>query len=87
LGDPLADLASTRLELLWAFGQQAMEQFTALYSLAHPLDTGNLAYYDLFAALEVAPKIENWGLAAATRRAMEDKLYSFAAAALAVITS
>ena len=28
VGDPLADVGNTRLEFLWAFGREAMQQFT-----------------------------------------------------------
>jgi aminoglycoside phosphotransferase (APT) family kinase protein len=30
IGDPLADVANVRLELLWARGIEAMEPFTSL---------------------------------------------------------
>lgn len=85
LGDPLADLASTRLELLWACGSEAMSLFTTLYLQANPIDTANLAYYELLTALEVAPKIGNWGLDEPTHRDMETKLLSFARAAMQMI--
>ena len=32
-GDPLADIANTRLELLWAFGVEAMRQFHSSLSI------------------------------------------------------
>ena len=31
LGDPLADVANSRLEILWAFGIDAMQSFTHYY--------------------------------------------------------
>jgi aminoglycoside phosphotransferase (APT) family kinase protein len=85
LGDPLADLASTRLEVLWSFGKEAMDHFTVFYCQANPVDTTNLAYYDLLTAAQVAPKIENWGLDAATHKAMGEKLQFFAAEARKII--
>ena len=38
LGDPLADLANSRLEILWAFGDEAMERFTREYAVYAPLN-------------------------------------------------
>lgn len=42
LGDPLADLANCQFELLWAWGRGAMQQFTAEYLAAAPIDTAAL---------------------------------------------
>jgi aminoglycoside phosphotransferase (APT) family kinase protein len=54
LGDPLIDLAISRLDLLWIFGTEAMLLFTHHYdSMAHP-DLTNLPYWDLCAALRLA---------------------------------
>lgn len=85
LGDPLTDLASTRLELLWAFGAEAMHDFTTLYYQINPIDSTYLAYYDLVTALQVAPKIEHWGLEETVLLEMRAKLHSFAAAATAAL--
>lgn len=56
-GDPLADLANARLEVLWAFGSDAMHRFTHEYArhvaAAAPLDLTNLPYWDLCAALRL----------------------------------
>ncbi len=59
-GDPLADLANSRLEILWAFGREAMERFTEHYISITPLDFTNLPYWDLCAALRPASKIAEW---------------------------
>ncbi|HET8909528.1 MAG TPA: phosphotransferase [Ktedonobacterales bacterium] len=60
-GDPLADLANSRLEVLWAFGSDAMHRFTheyaRHYAAAAPLDLTNLPYWDLCAALRLLPVI------------------------------
>jgi aminoglycoside phosphotransferase (APT) family kinase protein len=60
-GDPLADLANARLEVLWAFGSDAMYRFTEEYArhypAAEPLDLTNLPYWDLCAALRLLPVI------------------------------
>ena len=54
LGDPLADLAISRLDLLWIYGRQAMEAFTRHYLAMTTLDTRSLPYWDLYAALRLA---------------------------------
>lgn len=60
-GDPLADLANARLEVLWAFGSDTMHSFTHEYArhyvAAAPLDLTNLPYWDLCAALRLLPVI------------------------------
>ena len=44
LGDPLADLGKSRLEMLWALGREAMELYTACYlSLNGALEPGESA--------------------------------------------
>jgi aminoglycoside phosphotransferase (APT) family kinase protein len=60
LGDPLADVANTRLEILWAFGIDAMHRFTHHYALMTSIDFTNLPYWDLCAALRPAFKIAEW---------------------------
>ncbi len=58
IGDPLADLGNSRLEILWAFGMDAMQQFTAHYKSMMPvLDYSNLPYWDLYMAIRPAFKI------------------------------
>ncbi len=70
LGDPLADLANSRLELLWAFGESAMQHFTDAYWACHALDFTHLPYWDLCAALRPAGKLDSWGLAETTLATM-----------------
>jgi aminoglycoside phosphotransferase (APT) family kinase protein len=53
LGDPLADLAIGRLDLLWIYGQEAMEAFTRRYLAKTAIDTRSLPYWDLYAALRL----------------------------------
>ena len=73
LGDPLADLGNTRLEMLWAFGSEAMERFTANYlALRTGLNTINLPYWDLCAALRPASKIGDWAGDPIIERKMRD---------------
>lgn len=62
VGDPLADLANARLEILWAFGAEAMRAFTDQYRSLAPIDLTNLPGWDLWAALRPIAKIAGWGL-------------------------
>lgn len=60
VGDPLADLGNTRLEILWAFGIDAMRQFTDHYLSLASIDITHLPYWDLYAALRPASKMGEW---------------------------
>lgn len=63
IGDPIIDLAKTRLEMLWAIGSDAMQRFTAHYlALQSDLDPTDLPYWDLAAALHPAGRLSTWGL-------------------------
>lgn len=70
IGDPLADIANTRLELLWACGGDIMRRFTQQYQLLNAIDFSNLPYWDLCAALRPIAKISSWGLDDATEKTM-----------------
>lgn len=82
LGDPLADLANCRLELLWAWGHEAMQQFTAEYLAAAPIDTAALPCWELWAALRPCGKLQSWGLAPEDERRMRELHGWFVAQAL-----
>jgi aminoglycoside phosphotransferase (APT) family kinase protein len=60
VGDPLADLANSRLEILWAFGVEAMHSFTHDYASLTTIDFTDLPYCDLCAALRHASKSAEW---------------------------
>ncbi|GCE07398.1 hypothetical protein KDAU_47270 [Dictyobacter aurantiacus] len=60
LGDPLADLGNSRLEILWAFGREAMEEFTRCYQVLRTIDYSNLPVWDLCAALRPAGQLSTW---------------------------
>jgi aminoglycoside phosphotransferase (APT) family kinase protein len=62
VGDPLADLANARLEILWAFGRDAMQRFTQSYLVATGVDPKHLPYWDLYAALRPIGGMPKWGL-------------------------
>ncbi len=90
-GDPLSDLANARLELLWAFGWDAMRDFTRMYLHAARVDDASLLYWDLFAALVFASNFEGiaegWTSAPMPGRAadaseLRERLRQFADSAL-----
>ncbi len=73
VGDPLADVANSRLEILWAFGIDAMQSFTDQYQSMTPLDFTDLPYWDLCAALRRVAQIAHWGLDDTTERTMRER--------------
>jgi aminoglycoside phosphotransferase (APT) family kinase protein len=81
LGDPLADLANTRLEILWTFGLDAMHRFTDIHRSLIELDYAALPYWDLAAALRPAGKIAEWAGDAATEAGMRARHALFIAQA------
>jgi len=72
LGDPLADVANSRREILWAFGIDAMQHFTHQYQSMTTIDFTNLPYWDLCAALRSASQIAEWGLDDTTKKSMRE---------------
>jgi aminoglycoside phosphotransferase (APT) family kinase protein len=60
IGDPLADVALTRLDLLWASGEEAMEVFTKRYREQTRIDWRNLARWDLCVALRPMSNLARW---------------------------
>ena len=71
-GDPLADVANSRLEILWAFGINAMQSFTDQYQSMTTIDFTNLPYWDLCAALRPAFKIAEWAADDNAEKAMRE---------------
>lgn len=85
-GDPLADVANARLELLWAFGEDAMRRFTAVYMRQQPaLAYTHLPYYDLYAALRSIRQFESWATDAAAAMRLRARHQAFVAQALAAV--
>ncbi len=62
LGDPVADVANSRLEILWAYGAAAMTAFTQRYAALNALDFTELPRWDRWIAQAKRPKIGDWGL-------------------------
>jgi aminoglycoside phosphotransferase (APT) family kinase protein len=87
VGDPLADVANCRLELLWGFGNDAMDRFTDHYRSLTSVDFTNLSYWDLCAALRPCGKLSTWGLAARVEQRMQERHGSFVDQAIAALSS
>ncbi|SDX97695.1 phosphotransferase family protein [Thermoactinomyces sp. DSM 45892] len=87
-GDPLADVANSRLEILWHFGIHAMNDFTAQYQSIMPtVNFENLPYWDLCAALRPTSKITTWGLDEITLKRMKKRHHLFVNQAIKKILS
>ncbi len=83
LGDPLADLGNTRLELTMIFGAAAATEFTRNYrGLMGGLDVSALPSWDLYAALRPAGKMAGWGMPAAQLATMTRRHRAFTGQAL-----
>jgi len=82
LGDPLADVAIARLEILWWRGIDAMQEFTQQYQAFTSIDFTTLPHWDLAAALRPASQLDKWGLAESIEKDMREKHHWFVAQAL-----
>ena len=82
VGNPLRDVANTRLEILWAFGTEAMQQFTYEYRSMIDFDFSDLPYWDLIAALKPAFKLAEWAGDEDKERDMREKHKLFVQQAL-----
>jgi aminoglycoside phosphotransferase (APT) family kinase protein len=85
-GDPLRDLGITRLDLLWAHGERAMDVFTLHYQSLAQIDMTNLPLWDLCAALRPAGRLADWAGDAATHRRMLERHALFVERAFAALT-
>ena len=87
-GDPLADLAISRLEIGWAHGAAVMETLTSQYLTLRPgLDVSTMPMWDLHAALRASTfDISTWGLPAPRLAAARGAFAEFAASALRQLT-
>jgi len=87
LGEPLADLSNSRLEILWAFGSDTLQDFTQRYQAMMEIDYTNLPYWDLWAVLKPAAKLRSWGLEPEKQKEMLRALSWFAQQAYTGIRS
>ena len=60
LGDPMADIATTRLDLRWAYGAGVAERFTHRYLTTTGRSTETLAVWELVVSLRPAGAISLW---------------------------
>ena len=73
VGDPLADLAGARMELLWEYDVATMEAFTGEYLARTRLDLENLPWWELMVASAGAAYMGNWRLDPETEASMRAK--------------
>jgi aminoglycoside phosphotransferase (APT) family kinase protein len=81
LGDPLWDLAVSRLDILWAFGMDAMLDYSHHYLQLNPIDITHLPYWDLCVALRPANQISSWAPDDPAKRRMRERHHRFVAQA------
>ncbi len=62
IGDPMADLATTRLDLRWAFGAAVAEAFTHRYLSITGRSTTTLPVWELVASLRPAGAVSSWAV-------------------------
>ena len=62
LGDPLSDLACSRVELLCRYDRSAMEKFTQHYLALTEVDRAGLALWELYVSSAAAATMAEWGL-------------------------
>jgi aminoglycoside phosphotransferase (APT) family kinase protein len=79
VGDPMSDLASARLELLWRYGDAAMEEFTDHYLAVSSADIDSLPFWELYVSAAAADSMANWGLDREIESAMRAKAEGFVA--------
>lgn len=87
LGDPLADLATARLELLCAFGAEAAAAFTARYlaeteAAGRPVSRAALPLWESYVAATALSSMHAWGLDPADearRRRLTERAFETAA--------
>ncbi len=62
-GDPLSDVACTRVELRYRFGRDSMALFTDAYAAHRPVDGQRLALWQVYVAAAAHKYMGRWGLA------------------------
>lgn len=63
IGDPLSDLACSRLELRYKFGSEGVRAFTEAYGTKLPIDSERLALWQLYVSAAAQHFMGEWGLA------------------------
>jgi aminoglycoside phosphotransferase (APT) family kinase protein len=62
LGDPLSDVACSRLELRYKLGTAGMARFTEAYARHRPVDRQRLALWQVYVSAAAQRFMGNWGL-------------------------
>ena len=62
VGDPLSDLAASRVEFRYRFGQQGMQIFTGAYSRHQTIDSTRLALWQIYVSAASQHFMCDWGL-------------------------
>jgi len=70
LGDPLSDLACSRLEFRYRFGASGMQRLTKAYAASLPFDVERLALWQIYVAAAAQCFMSEWGLPAHKERHM-----------------
>ncbi len=71
IGDPMCDLATARLEILWKFDDATAQQFTKHYAQRLPIDRWRLALWQVFVGSAALKFMGDWGLDAKVVNRME----------------
>ena len=82
IGDPLSDLAACRVELLCAYGHDAMELFSQRYQELAGLDDHDLPLWEVYVSVAALASMNDWGLAAEDLAARQTATRAFAEAAV-----
>jgi aminoglycoside phosphotransferase (APT) family kinase protein len=85
-GDPLSDVACSRVELRYRFGKAAMERFTQAYASQVVVDRERLALWQVYAAAAAQRFMGRWGLAPALEAHMRTEALASIREAGAVLT-
>ncbi len=76
-GDPMVDLALTRLELRYVLGPEGAERFTKAYGARAPVDLQRLALWDCYVASAALTYMGGWGLPEAEVTHMRQEATAF----------
>jgi aminoglycoside phosphotransferase (APT) family kinase protein len=77
VGDPILDLARSRVEIHWTQGVADRERFTEHYCSLREIDLRDLAYWDLVMALTLARAFPRWDLPTERESELEESLRQF----------
>ena len=62
IGDPMADIACSRVEIFCYYGRTAMDQFTNHYFEHSKEDASHLVLWEIYVASSALATMHNWGL-------------------------